>query len=139
MRIYLIEENELVNHTIHAFLTDRGHEVMAVSTVETLLTGGLQGKRMVDLVVVGVSCADSSAVRLLRKVHAWYPAVPVVVMTEGGSLSGVEAMAYGVYAYVRKPVRLVELELVILRMEDRGMKIVDPTAGSLEDAVDEIT
>ena len=70
---------------------------------------------------VGVVVAklDKGGTDILRAVHERYPQVAFLLITDAfGSFPAAEAASYGVFAYLREPIQLCELELSLARLEE---------------------
>jgi two-component system, NtrC family, response regulator AtoC len=63
-----------------------------------------------------------SGIELLRKVHEFDPAIPVIIMTAYGTIEGaVEAVKLGAFDYLKKPVDLEELKLMADRARETSL------------------
>jgi NtrC-family two-component system response regulator AlgB len=116
MRIYLVDDETIVNKTLQDFLSELGHEVVSVKSADELLDSLEKAFKPVDLIIADLHMAKENAVTLIREAHKRYPDIDIVLMTAGGPLLPTEkAISYGVYAYLRKPIRLAELEFLLAR------------------------
>jgi two-component system C4-dicarboxylate transport response regulator DctD len=121
MTIYLVEEDSLIRSALQDFLSDLGHDVFVVNTLSELSDALDAHHPGVDLIIIDLPPADKEAPLLMRKVHEDHPDIPFVVMTVSGTLLPVEeALRCGVYAYLHKPIRFAELELVLARLAGQG-------------------
>ena len=119
MRIYLVEEENVVRQIIRDFLTDLGHEVIVLDALDDLLDTLTTDPHPVDLVIVDLPTPKRDAIaRGMREVHRHHPEIPLVVRVSGALLSADEAVQCGVCAYLHKPVRLAELELMLIRLSE---------------------
>ena len=116
MRICLVGEESIATQTLQEFLSDLGHNVISVRSSHELLD---QLKfRSADVMIANLGMAGNDT--WIREVHRRYPEVAIVLMTTGHpSLSAEEALSYGVYAYLHKPISLAELELLLVRLSER--------------------
>src|SRR5205814_626217 len=63
-----------------------------------------------------------SGLDLLKRIHAFDPVIPVVMLTAYGSIEGaVEAVKLGAFDYVKKPVDLEELKLLADRARENRL------------------
>jgi len=78
------------------------------------------------VILVEMTASDDAVSSILSRLHERHPNTPVVVMlTNGTTLTSEAAVAYGVQAYLRKPISLRELELILLRLPNGGRKETD--------------
>ena len=119
MRIFLVSDEPIVIKTPQAFVLDLGHESVAVNSISELL-GSLRKEPLpVDVILTGVPSHPRGAAALMREVHERHPDVPTVIVTaERSVLSVEEAVSGGVPVYLHKPIRLAELELVLVRLSE---------------------
>jgi two-component system response regulator GlrR len=69
-----------------------------------------------DLAIVDLRLTDEDGISLMEKLHALYPAMPVIILTGHASVEGaVDAMKRGAYTYLTKPFDPRELVLQIGR------------------------
>jgi len=72
-----------------------------------------------DLAIVDLRLTDEDGITLMEKLHALYPAMPVIILTGHASVEGaVDAMKRGAYTYLTKPFDPRELVLQIGRALD---------------------
>lgn len=134
MRICVVDKHDIVRQNIEHFLTDRDHEVVALTSLEEVLERLANQEGPVDLVIADFPAEDPQCLALLRRVHEQQPQVPCVAMTNAGRIAPAEeAVACGVQAYIHKPVRLAELDFVLRRIGERGSSTVAPDNGSRSD------
>jgi len=78
----------------------------------------------VDLVLMDVRMAKMSGIEALKKVTAYNPSIPVIIMTAYSSVeSAVEALKTGAYDYLIKPLDFEVLKLTLERAHDHaGLK-----------------
>src|SRR6476646_9637691 len=70
----------------------------------------------VDLVLLDYRLPDSDGLRVLKKMKAAQPDVPVILLTAFSSIeTAVEAMKHGAYHYANKPFNLEEIALVVAK------------------------
>ena len=119
MRIYLVEEENIVRQLIRDSLTDLGHEVIVLDALDELSDTLGRNPRPVDLIIVDLPTPKREAIAQgMREVHRRHPEIPLVVRVSGALLSADEAVQCGVHAYLHKPIRLAELELMLIRLSE---------------------
>lgn len=120
MRIYLVEEENIVKRIIRDFLTELGHEVVVINVPYNLPDSLSKNLHPVDLIIMDFPATDrETTVRMIRELHERRPEIPFVLRASSVVLSADEAVQCGVYAYLHKPVRLAELELLLTRLSER--------------------
>ena len=101
------------------WLRDRGHRVSLLTTPEELLEALAADPDPTDLIVADLPPSQSQAIgQTLRQVHRRYPLIPVVLRASSALLPAAEALHCGVYGYLNKPFRPVDLELMLARLAE---------------------
>ena len=119
MRIGLVEEKSIVRNTLQDFLTDVGHTVLICNALDDLPDVLDHSPHSVDLILTDLVPANGKLTALMRSLHGRYPEVPFVLITGSNDiLLPSEAIRCGVHAYLHKPIRLAELELMLLRLSE---------------------
>jgi DNA-binding response OmpR family regulator len=110
----MISDTPIITKTLQSFLTDLGYEVTTVNFFER---EGLSDKisNSIDVVIISHG-AYATIIRNIRKQNS--EARIVIIKGNGGTLTTREALAYGVYAYLHKPINLQELELLLIRLAE---------------------
>jgi CheY-like chemotaxis protein/two-component sensor histidine kinase len=96
--------------------------------VETLTDGEAAVQRVesgpVDLILMDVRMAAMSGIEALRRIKAYNPAIPIIIMTAYSSVSSaVEALKAGAYDYLIKPLDFDALKIGVERAhEHAGLK-----------------
>lgn len=112
--VLLVEDEEFLREMLREFLESRGYEVVAVGSGEEALRVFSERKFQIGLFDLKLPGIDG--IELARRVRRDDPDVVVVVITGYPSIeSAVEATKSGVYDYLVKPFRLIELERVLER------------------------
>ena len=128
MRICLVEQENIVRRTLEDFLTDLGHAVSVFNTLDDLSAALDQNPHSVDLIITDLRTANGKATFLLCNLHQCCSDVPIIVITTSDNiLPAREAIQCGIYAYLHKPFRLAELELILVRLSETRVN------GSLRD------
>ena len=74
----------------------------------------------VDIVISDIRMPKMGGVELLKKIKTEHPAVDVILLTGYATLEdGVKALEDGAHSYITKPVRVLELEIIIKRILER--------------------
>lgn len=123
LRMLIVDEELIVRKTLESFLNDLGHEVETFATISELLSASAgKPKAGVQVILLDPGSARLRGEAGIREIHERYPEADLVVMSGHNSILPLsEALAQGVYAYLSKPIRLGELELLLIRWsESRG-------------------
>jgi two-component system response regulator AtoC len=112
--ILIVEDEEVLRLTLARNLKGRGHETRVAESAEEGLDLLAQGPP--DLILTDQRLPGKTGHELLLAVKAGHPDIPVVILTAHGTIEdAVSAMRDGAADYLRKPVDLGELQLVIER------------------------
>lgn len=118
--ICVLHADMLVRQTLVDFLADLGHLAVAVRSDAELLAALQSGARRVDLALVQAGLWQASRADFLSQMHQQAPRTAFLLITNSGSMPPADqARERGVIAYLREPIRLCELELLLDRPEER--------------------
>jgi len=116
--IVVVEDEEVLRRTVAKTLEHSGHSVRAVEDAEAALVAIKETPP--DLVVTDNRLPGMSGHDLLRAVKEVAPQVPIILVTAHGTIEdAVSAMRDGAVDYLRKPIDLKELTLVVDRCLER--------------------
>jgi len=121
-RVLVVEDDESLRRVIQAQLERGGFPTaVAVDASEAL---EVLGRQPIDVVLCDVNLPGASGMELLKKVRPEYPATAVVMVTAYGTVeTAVEAIKWGAYDYITKPVHPDELTALIGRILERDRLI----------------
>jgi two-component system response regulator AtoC len=115
----LIADDEVnIREALVTMLGKKGHQVRGVATAEE----GLEHLETtpVDLVITDLRMPGIGGIEFLRRLKDTWPDTEVVVMTAYGSIdTAVEAMRYGAYDYLTKPIDRVRFPIVVDKALER--------------------
>jgi len=120
--LLIVDDEQTLARSAKAFLSDHGYEVEVAGTAEKAVE--LLESLQPDVVFADVRLPGMSGIDLLKRIQAFDPLIPVIMLTAFGSIEGaVEAVKLGAFDYVKKPVDLEELRLLADRArENRQLK-----------------
>jgi|FaiFalFF_MnMetaG_3_1042247.scaffolds.fasta_scaffold01311_6 two-component system, NtrC family, response regulator AtoC len=120
--VLIVDDERTLARSIRLFLMEQGYEAEVAEDAETALA--LLEKLHPDFVFLDVRLPKGDGLELLRRIKAFDPNIYVVVMTAYGSVEGaVQAMKQGAFDYLKKPVDLNELKILLDRArEDRKLR-----------------
>jgi two-component system NtrC family response regulator len=123
-RILLIDDDASLREVLTFTLTHAGHEVEAAPDGER---GVAELSRFgPDVVITDLKMPGMNGLEVLRRVHAYDPAVPVILLTAFGSIEeAVEAMKLGAHHYLTKPCHRDELTLAVSKALERRNLVLE--------------
>jgi DNA-binding NtrC family response regulator len=108
MNILIVDDEPSVRETCAEVAEQSGMKATVVSSAEEALE--VLEHAAVDIVLTDLMLQPTSGLDLLRRVHDTYPKLPVIVLTQYGTIdSAVTATRLGAIDYVTKPFRIEEL------------------------------
>ena len=115
--VLIVDDEQSLARSAKAFLADHGYEAEVAGTGEEALE--LLATLQPDVVFADVRLPGMSGLDLLKRIRAFDPVIPVIMLTAYGSIEGaVEAVKLGAFDYVKKPVDLEELKLLADRARE---------------------
>src|SRR5207248_1476403 len=115
--VLIVDDEQSLARSAKAFLSDHGYEAEVAGTGEQALE--LLAALQPDVVFADVRLPGMSGLDLLKRIRAFDPVIPVIMLTAYGSIAGaVEAVKLGAFDYVKKPVDLEELKLLADRARE---------------------
>ena len=116
-KILIVEDDETLRSVMQLQLKKLGYE--AASTPDALRAIDVLQKLPQDLIITDLNLPGISGIELLKKVRSDYPGTAVIVMTAYGTIqSAVEAMRFGAYDYITKPIEPYDLKAMVGRALD---------------------
>ena len=143
--VLVVDDEQLIRWSLAERLKADGLDVIEAATAQEALD---RFGPDVDLVLLDYRLPDSDGLRVLKKMKAAQPDVPIILLTAFSSIeTAVEAMKHGAYHYANKPFNLEEIALVVakalettaLRREVRALRASRSEPYSLSRIVGEAT
>ena len=108
MSILIVDDEPSIRDTCAEVARQAGMKAIPVATAEEALE--VLENSAVDIVLTDLMLQQASGLDLLKRVHDTNPALPVIVLTQYGTIdSAVAATRLGAVDYVTKPFRIEEL------------------------------
>jgi DNA-binding NtrC family response regulator len=108
MNILIVDDESTIRDTCAVVAQQSGMKATAVATAEEALE--VLEHTAVDIVLTDLMLQHTSGLDLLKRVRDTHPTVPVIVLTQYGTIdSAVAATRLGAIDYVTKPFRIEEL------------------------------
>lgn len=116
--ILVVDDEVNIRGALVTLLEKKGHRVRGAGTGEEALEE-LEAAPA-DLVMTDLKMPGIGGMEFLRRLKAKWPETEVVVMTAYGSIdTAVEAMRYGAYDYLTKPIDRERFPIVVEKALDR--------------------
>jgi DNA-binding NtrC family response regulator len=117
-RILVVEDDETLRRVTQLQLEKKGYATAAAA--DALQALKILENEYQDLVLSDLHLPGMSGLELLKRIRAKYPETEVVMITAFGTVvTAVEAMKFGAYDYVTKPIHLYELSALVDRVFER--------------------
>jgi two-component system, NtrC family, response regulator AtoC len=111
--VLVVDDEQLIRWSLAERLATEGLTVVEAGTAQEALE---RFGPDVDLVLLDYRLPDSDGLRVLKKMKAAQPDVPIILLTAFSSIeTAVEAMKQGAYHYANKPFNLDEIALVVAK------------------------
>jgi DNA-binding NtrC family response regulator len=108
MNILIVDDEPSIREACADVAQHCGMKATAVATADEALE--VLEQSSVDILLTDLMLQDTSGLDLLKRVHDSHPSVPVIVLTQYGTIdSAVAATRLGAIDYVTKPFRIEEL------------------------------
>src|ERR1700726_4565831 len=114
MNILIVDDEPSIRETCAEVAQQTGMKAMTVATAEEAVE--VLEHTAIDILLTDLMLPHSSGLDLLKRVHDTQPTVPVIVLTQYGTIdSAVTATRLGAVDYVTKPFRIEELRTRLQR------------------------
>ena len=140
VKVLVVDDDRSHRFMLKSMFTDWGWDVEEADDGTTAVAA--VEERFYDAILMDVRMAKMDGMEALRRIHAFNPAIPVVIMTAYSSVdSAVEAIKIGAHDYLTKPLDFERLRLTMARALDHrqvveekegaksGKKVAMDTAG----------
>ena len=117
LNIIIIDRQELVRKHLDSFLHDSGHQTLVHENLADLRQAS-RHPGPCDVVMIDPGPTQEGAEKAIAEVHAMFPRADILIM-DHVILKSHYALTHGVYAYLKKPIRLAELELLLARIAEK--------------------
>jgi DNA-binding NtrC family response regulator len=115
LNILLADDEDIIHETIGGYLTESGHSVNDVFDGHAALRAIKEDEY--DLALVDLQMPGMDGMSLLAKVREMRPEMSVAIITGHGNMDvAIQALRLGVADFLTKPVKLLELDAVLMRI-----------------------
>jgi two-component system, NtrC family, response regulator AtoC len=113
-KVLVIDDDASIRESLEMYLQDKGLEVQTAETGNIGFMACLDYKP--QIVILDIRLPDVSGLEILRRIVEKCPDSRVIIITAYHDMeSSIEAMRYGAYDYIQKPLSVRELERSITR------------------------
>ncbi|MEM1128371.1 MAG: sigma-54 dependent transcriptional regulator [Bacteroidota bacterium] len=114
-RIYIVDDEPKLGDLFATVLARDGYEARAFVSPSVLLER-LDGEERPDVILSDLMMPDMNGIELLQELKSRNLRIPVIIMTAHSSVqTAVEAMQYGAFHYLQKPVNLEEMRALLTK------------------------
>src|SRR3981081_3658391 len=119
MNILIVDDEPSIRDTCAEVAKQSGMKAITVASAEEALE--VLDNSAIDIVLTDLKLQQTSGLELLKRVHDTSPMLPVIVLTQYGTIdSAVAATRLGAVDYVTKPFRIEELRSRLERAARAG-------------------
>ncbi|WP_339743616.1 sigma-54 dependent transcriptional regulator [uncultured Rubinisphaera sp.] len=112
--LLIVDDDKYIQQDLQLFFSQRGFNTLVVGTAQEALSA--VKNQVFSVAIVDMQLPDLSGLELMTQLNSLESECEVIMLTGVGTIeSAVEAMKIGAIDYLTKPVRLKELEAVVLK------------------------
>ena len=127
-RILVIDDEQVVRNLLSAILTDQGHKVTKVESVEEALP--LFENHEFDIVFTDLAMPNTDGITGATRMKERRPEIKVILMSGYGADTASDQVKKGIIdAAISKPFDLAEIDQVIKKLTSERNSIHSPPAG----------
>jgi len=136
IKILVVDDDRSHRFMLKSMFTEWGWSVAEADDGTTAVAA--VEEHFYDAILMDVRMAKMDGMEALRRIHAFNPAIPVVIMTAYSSVdSAVEAIKIGAHDYLTKPLDFERLRLTMARALDHR-QVVEEKEGAKSGKKDDI-
>jgi len=115
--VLVVDDDIMIRRLLEEALTVQGYQAATAPSGEKALE--ILPALEIDVIITDLAMPGMSGLELIRLTNVEYPHIPKIIITGAGTLEdAIEAIRIGAYDYVKKPLNLGELWIVL----DRAVK-----------------
>jgi len=112
--VLVVDDDVMIRQLLQEALTMKGYRPALADSGERALE--ILGEQAFDVIITDLSMPGMDGLELIRRTNIDLPEVPKIIITGAGTLeNAIGAVRTGAYDYIRKPLNLPELWLVLER------------------------
>lgn len=117
-RLLIVDDDASVRRVVAAILTDEGYDTVTAASADEALR--LLSEHDFALVITDMKMPEHDGLWLLSRIRAAHTDVGIIMMTGYGQVdTAVQALRFGAFDYLTKPVRVNQLSASVLRALER--------------------
>jgi DNA-binding NtrC family response regulator len=125
LTIVAVDENQMILKVLNDFLKEFGHQVYTYCSFEELMDKHPPA-RPADIIFICPNHSAEHSRAIVNQTHQLHPQADIVIMRDNhGLLSFEDAISNNVFAYLSKPFRLGEVELMVRRITEKRDQLVN--------------
>ncbi|MBD3182470.1 response regulator [Candidatus Poribacteria bacterium] len=114
LRILIADDQPIVNKTLISYIKDLDHQVDKAYDAATALE--IIKSNKYDLTIIDLHIPGAKGLSIIGKIQQLKPEMPIVVITCNGNINmAVESLRLGATDFLTKPIRMLELEGVLIK------------------------
>ncbi len=116
--ILIVDDEPLIRKSLHEVLSIEGYQTMMASCGNEALEKINQNS--IDIVITDLKMPDINGITLLKTIKKKHPQIAVILITGHGNIeTAVEAMKFGAFDYITKPVVDNEIKIIINKIRQQ--------------------
>ena len=122
--IYLINLEPILTKTLNEFLINLGYKVWIFPSIRKLLCNIQNHDKTKMLIIIYLGSQNGMSITYIQQIHELCShALFIIVSDDPPKLSVEQALSFGVFGYLHKPISLAELELLLIRIREKNLSI----------------
>lgn len=120
LRVLLVDDDDAFRAALIEFLQVRGRQVRSCKDGQEAIRVLQEEKEPFDVVITDLIMPAVGGLEVIRAAKNRHPETQVVVITGFASLeTAIDSMRQGAYDYIAKPFKLVEVDLIVEKINER--------------------
>ncbi len=117
-KIFLIDDDPSIRELMSSYLRMWNYSVVEISSGSEVSVSRVRNEKPA-VVLLDMILPDRTGIDILKELHSEFNDLPIIMITSYGSIeTAVEAMKFGAYDFLTKPVDITRLEILIKNAAD---------------------
>jgi len=123
MKIYLVVNEKIISRTMYEFLININYDVLTLNSTSELLEILNSKTESQGLVIIEENTFRGEEKSIMKRIHTKFSnTFFIIIVTNTPEFTINEALSYGIYGYLHRPISLAELELLLIRFAGKRTK-----------------